>query len=148
MGSGIVGTGRKAGIRLSLLSAAVSCLLLWGCPNAVQPGPESVGGQKAGAPTPVTAPVDLSLSPSAPRAYTPTTFTVRAHPDPGPGAVVTIELTMPSMRMPPTRVQTHSAGQGNYTGQGAFSMPGTWHAEITLSARGKESKKIVAVDVK
>lgn len=139
---------------------ALSAVGLSGCPNAVRPGDSKVDqmgplpGSHPGvhvresAVATESAPVTLSTTPAPPKALSAEQFRVVAHPAPGSGAVVSVVLTMPAMAMPPTRIQMHPGGHGVYTGTGAFSMPGTWQAEIRISGKGPLLTKDVTITVK
>jgi len=112
-------------------------------------------GQHAAAPVgprlPV-APVSLATNPSPPRQLAPTVFTVTGTAPLPEGAAVSITLTMPAMRMPPTIIHTAAVrgprvgGRGQNTifrGDGSFTMGGEWLAEVRVaSPRGSMARQI------
>ncbi|HET6386200.1 MAG TPA: FixH family protein [Armatimonadota bacterium] len=132
---------------IGFIGAALSALFLTGCPNVVRPGQQVTGPRTPTAPAANTAPVSLEVSPSPPHAYTPSTFTVSSRSPLGAGAVVTITLIMPAMKMPPTRITTHPVGNGEYQGKGSFVMAGKWQAEIGVTTTGKREVRRVMITV-
>ena len=52
------------------------------------------------------------------------------------GAVVTLDLTMPAMAMPPNRPVVLEAGNGVYTAKAIFTMAGEWEIRAVVEHAG------------
>lgn len=53
------------------------------------------------------------------------------------GALVSCDLTMPGMTMPPNQLQLSDVGQGLYTADTTFTMSGNWRAQVTAAYNGE-----------
>ena len=80
--------------------------------------------------------ITLALTPSAPKSYDPTAFTVhlaKADGKPVRGAAVVVALSMPAMAMGENAVTLRETAPGTYVGVGRFTMAGDWRATVTVS---------------
>ncbi len=60
------------------------------------------------------------------------------------GAAVTMTLSMPSMVMPSQLVACRDLGDGYYSGQGVFTMPGDWRVDTIARIRGRQVAKVTS----
>ncbi|MEI6291379.1 MAG: FixH family protein, partial [Chloroflexota bacterium] len=84
--------------------------------------------------------VTLTLLPYPPDISKVSTFNVKLQDSAGAevnDAVITINLNMPSMWMPPNQVSLSSFGQGSYIADGRFTMRGEWQIEVVIERAGK-----------
>lgn len=80
--------------------------------------------------------VALTLDPSTPHAFAAQRYTIRVTDTTGhavSGAQVQLTLAMATMDMPAIHLAAAPLGSGAYTAEGALTMPGEWHAEVTLT---------------
>jgi hypothetical protein len=98
--------------------------------------PPNTATQKAG-----DLNVTLALSPFPPLGSKPGTFDVTLTDQTGKpvtDATVTLDLTMPSMWMPPNSLQAQSSGSGAYRADGRFTMRGLWRIEVIIERGGQK----------
>jgi len=84
--------------------------------------------------------VMLSLSPYPPSASSTTNFDVKITDQSGQpvtDAVISLDLTMPSMYMPPNQVDLGASGNGIYASPGRFTMRGMWRIEVIIELGGQ-----------
>jgi hypothetical protein len=85
--------------------------------------------------------VTLTLSPYPPNASRTTNFDVTItdqNGQPVTEAVISLDLTMPSMYMPPNQVNLGTVGNGNYASPGRFTMRGMWRIEVMIDLDGQK----------
>jgi hypothetical protein len=56
-------------------------------------------------------------------------------------AAISLDLTMPSMRMPPNQLTMEFVSAGKYHAAGQFTMRGGWRIEVLIT-RGSETKSV------
>jgi hypothetical protein len=110
--------------------------------------------------TPVPAPVDgtklpdntasqnlenlnvaLALSPYPPVGFEQTNFDITLMDEKGQpvtDALITLDLTMPGMWMPPNALDAKHTEQGIYQTPGRFTMRGLWRIEVIVQRDGKK----------
>lgn len=80
--------------------------------------------------------IALTLDPAVPHAGSAQRYALSVSDTSGKavsGAHVQLTLTMATMDMPPIHLTATPSGNGVYTATGALSMPGEWHADVTLT---------------
>lgn len=88
--------------------------------------------------------VSLTLNPNPPRAGTPSQFDVTLTDVNGKAiddASITLDLTMPSMWMPPNQPAMEFVSAGKYSTTAPFTMRGEWRIEIIIT-RGSEKQSV------
>ena len=83
----------------------------------------------------------MSLDPYPPTSMTPALLSLTLTDKDGrpvENAQVSYDLTMPAMTMPPNQPVATSQGQGLYTGQAMFTMPGDWQVQAIVIYRGEK----------
>jgi hypothetical protein len=88
--------------------------------------------------------VSLALSPYPPSAGQPATFDVKLTDVNGKAiddASISLDLTMPSMWMPPNQLTMEFVTGGKYTATGQFSMHGGWRIEVIIT-RGDKTQSV------
>ena len=88
--------------------------------------------------------VSLTLNPNPPRAGTPSQFNVTLTDVNGKAiddAIITLDLTMPSMWMPPNQPAMEFVSAGKYSTTAPFTMRGEWRIEIIIT-RGSEKQSV------
>ena len=88
--------------------------------------------------------VSLTLNPNPPRAGTPSQFDVTLTDLNGQtidDAIITLDLTMPSMWMPPNQPAMEFLSAGKYSTTAPFTMRGEWRIEIIIT-RGTEKQSV------
>lgn len=83
--------------------------------------------------------VQLAMNP-APAAFSATTFDITITDEKGApvsDAIVSLDLTMPSMWMPANRPVAQSLGGGKYRATGRFTMRGGWQIAVTIERGGQ-----------
>lgn len=126
--------------RFPLLYLSVALALLIGALPLAGCAPKAAAPMHAAKPGMSDGHVLLTLTPAMPRALDAVVFTVHVTGKdnrPVAGAKVTADLSMPGMEMPPNTVSLTPTTPGTYTGQGRFSMPGTWAVTVTALDKGK-----------
>jgi hypothetical protein len=86
--------------------------------------------------------VTLALTPYPPVSLQQTTFDITITDEKGDtvsDAKVSLDLTMPSMRMPSNKPQAKSLGSGKYQAIGWFTMRGGWQIAVIVE-RGSEKQ--------
>ncbi len=81
--------------------------------------------------------IGFTVTPKQPRQLDPAQFRVQvtdSKSKPVPGAVVTVQIAMPTMDMGRNEAALHEAPPGTYTGVGRFTMPGDWEATVAAAA--------------
>jgi hypothetical protein len=98
--------------------------------------PENTAMQKVGNLT-----VSLALSPYPPVGFKDAKFDVTLKDDKDQAisdASVTLDLTMPAMRMPDNQVEAKYTDNGLYQGKGMFTMRGLWRIEVIIQRGGEK----------
>jgi hypothetical protein len=111
----------------SLFVLAILIFLLFGCGQATT---NEFTQTRSG----ITA--VFSMSPDAPATMEPVRLVLTltdANDKAIDGSLVTYDLTMPGMSMPPNRPQATGKGKGLYEAQTIFTMSGDWRAEVTVT---------------
>jgi hypothetical protein len=88
--------------------------------------------------------VSLALNPFPPRVGQPSKFDVTLTDVNGKAiddASIGLDLTMPSMWMPPNQLTTGFVSDGKYHAEGQFTMRGEWRIEVIIS-RGAEKQSV------
>ena len=101
--------------------------------------PENMAVQQAGDMT-----VSIALNPYPPTGYNPSDFEVTLTDANGQAisdATVTVNLTMPTMWMPPNQFPLTSAADGKYSATGQFTMRGLWRIEVIIT-RGSKTQSV------
>ena len=83
--------------------------------------------------------VTIAVSPFPPASFQKATFDVTLKDDKGQAitdAQVTLDLTMPSMRMPTNKPTAQKAGNGKYTATATWTMRGWWRIEVIIVRGG------------
>jgi hypothetical protein len=83
--------------------------------------------------------VSLTLNPNPPRAGTPSQFDVTLTDVNGKAiddASITLNLTMPSMWMPPNQPAMEFVSAGKYSTTAPFTMRGEWRIEVIITRGG------------
>lgn len=83
--------------------------------------------------------VRLAMNP-APAAFSATTFDITLTDEKGApvsDAIVSLDLTMPSMFMPANRPVAQSLGGGKYRASGRFTMRGGWQIAVIIERGGQ-----------
>lgn len=84
--------------------------------------------------------VALAMTPP-PAAFSVTTFDITLTDDKGTpinDAVVSLDLTMPSMYMPANRPVAQALGNGKYRASGRFTMRGGWQIAVIVERGGQK----------
>jgi hypothetical protein len=84
--------------------------------------------------------VSLALDPYPPTVSKPGNFEIKLTDQDGQAnsnAIISLDLTMPGMYMPPNQLKMESAGEGKYLATGHYTMRGLWRIEVILSLGGK-----------
>ena len=95
---------------------------------------QNTAAQKSGAMI-----VALALNPYPPSAGVPSTFDVKLTDLNGKAiddATISLDLTMPSMWMPPNQLTMDFVSAGKYTASGQFTMRGGWRIEVLITRGG------------
>jgi hypothetical protein len=85
--------------------------------------------------------VSLTLNPNPPRAGTPSQFDVTLTDLNGEAiddASITLDLTMPSMWMPPNQPAMEFVSDGKYHTSAPFTMRGEWRIEVIITRGGEK----------
>ncbi len=85
--------------------------------------------------------ISLQLTPPKPQQLDPTLFKVQVRDRSGKpisGAIVTVNLAMPTMDMGRNAVVMNAREPGQYGGTGRFTMAGSWGMTVTAE-KGKDS---------
>jgi hypothetical protein len=85
--------------------------------------------------------VSLALNPYPPKAGAPSEFDVKLTDLDGNAiddATITLDLTMPSMWMPPNQPAMESASDGKYHTSAPFTMRGEWRIEVIITRGGEK----------
>ena len=88
--------------------------------------------------------VSLTLNPNPPRAGAPSEFSVTLTDVNGKtidDATITLDLTMPSMWMPPNQPAMEFVSDGQYGTTAPFTMRGEWRIEVIIT-RGGEKQSV------
>ena len=88
--------------------------------------------------------VSLALNPYPPRAGAPSEFDVTLTDANGQAiddASITLDLTMPSMWMPPNQPAMEFVSDGKYNTSAPFTMRGEWRIEVIIT-RGSEKQSV------
>lgn len=83
--------------------------------------------------------VTIAISPFPPASFQKGTFDVTLKDDKGQAitdAQVTLDLTMPSMRMPTNKPTAQNMGNGKYTATATWTMRGWWRIEVIIVRGG------------
>lgn len=86
--------------------------------------------------------VSLSLNPYPPSSGDASTFVVTladANGQPVSDAIISLDLTMPEMWMPPNQVSLAAGDAGQYQASGYFTMRGLWRIEVIIM-RGEQKQ--------
>lgn len=84
--------------------------------------------------------VQLVMTP-APAAFSTTTFDITITDEKGTpvsDAIVSLDLTMPSMYMPANRPRAQALGDGKYRATGRFTMRGGWQIAVIIERGGQK----------
>jgi hypothetical protein len=101
--------------------------------------PENMAMQQAGDMT-----VLIALNPYPPTGYNPSDFEVTLTDANGQAisdATVNVNLTMPTMWMPPNQFPLTAASNGKYSAPGQFTMRGPWRIEVVIT-RGAKTQSV------
>jgi hypothetical protein len=101
--------------------------------------PKNIAAQKSG-----DLIVSLALNPYPPSAGQPSEFDVTLTDLNGKAindAIISLNLTMPSMWMPPNQPELKSISDGKYHTTAPFTMRGTWRIEVIIT-RGDEKQSV------
>jgi len=101
--------------------------------------PENMAMQQVGDMT-----VTIALNPYPPTGYNPADFKVTLTDVNGKvinDATVSLNLTMPTMWMPPNRFPLTSTSDGKYSAAGQFTMRGPWRIEVIIT-RGATTQSV------
>ncbi len=101
--------------------------------------PENTAVQQAGEMN-----VSIALNPYPPLGFQPANFEVTLTDADGQAindATVSLNLTMPSMWMPPNQLTLTTASDGKYSATGRFTMRGPWRIEVIIT-RGAETQSV------
>ena len=85
--------------------------------------------------------VSLTLNPYPAKAGAPSEFDVKLTDLTGKSiddATITLDLTMPSMWMPPNQPAMESASDGKYQATAPFTMRGEWRIEVIITRGGEK----------
>ncbi len=86
--------------------------------------------------------VAIALNPYPPVGFQKTTFDVTLTDSEGQAitdAKIALDLTMPSMWMPPNKLSPQHVSNGKYSATGNFTMRGWWRIEVIIT-RGSEKQ--------
>lgn len=84
--------------------------------------------------------VQLVMTPP-PAAFSTTTFDITITDEKGApvsDAIVSLDLTMPSMYMPANRPRAQALGDGKYRATGRFTMRGGWQIAVIIERAGQK----------
>ena len=84
--------------------------------------------------------VSIALNPYPPTGFNPADFEVTLTDASGQtikDATVSLNLTMPTMWMPPNQFTLTSVSDGKYFATGQFTMRGPWRIEVIITRDGK-----------
>ena len=101
--------------------------------------PENMAMQQAG-----DMNVAISLNPYPPTGFNPADFEVTLTDANGQvinDATVSLDLTMPTMWMPPNQFSLTSVSDGKYSATGQFTMRGPWRIEVIIT-RGAKTQSV------
>lgn len=101
--------------------------------------PENTAMQQAG-----DMIVSMALNPYPPTGYNPSDFEVTLTDANGQAisdATVNMNLTMPTMWMPPNQFPLIAASNGKYSAPGQFTMRGPWRIEVVIT-RGAKTQSV------
>ena len=101
--------------------------------------PKNIAAQKSG-----ELIVSLALNPYPPKAGQPSEFDVKLTDLSGKtidDASISLNLTMPSMWMPPNQPDMQFVSDGNYQTTAPFTMRGAWRIEVVIT-RGSEKQSV------
>ncbi len=105
--------------------------------------PENTANQQAGVYL-----VSLGINPYPPSAAQMSQFDVKITDSTGQpvsDAVISLDLTMPSMWMPPNRLDLQPGTQGAYQANGRFTMRGMWLIEVIIMRGSEKTSAFFAV---
>ena len=105
--------------------------------------PENTAAQETGGML-----VTLSIDPYPPSGNTPTYFSVSladAKGQPVSDANIGLDLTMPSMWMPPNQLDMKAGAAGKYVADGFFTMRGLWRIEVIITRGGQKQSVLFNV---
>jgi hypothetical protein len=88
--------------------------------------------------------VSLALNPYPPSGTQASDFEVTltdTSGNPLPGADISLDLTMPSMWMPPNQISLQPIQDGKYHASGHFTMRGMWRIEVIIT-RGADNQSV------
>lgn len=83
--------------------------------------------------------VSIALNPYPPTGFNPADFEITLTDTNGQvinDATVSVNLTMPSMWMPPNQFALTSVPNGKYSATGQFTMRGPWRIEVVITHGG------------
>ena len=98
--------------------------------------PENTAAQETGGML-----VTLGIDPYPPSGNAPTNFVVNladASGQPVSDASIGLDLTMPSMWMPPNQLDMKAGAAGKYQASGYFTMRGLWRIEVIITRSGQK----------
>jgi YtkA-like len=84
--------------------------------------------------------VSMTLNPYPPSASKTSTFEIKLTDAEGlaiSDAIISVDLTMPGMYMPPNLLNLEPAGAGMYAATGRFTMRGPWRMEVIITLDGQ-----------
>jgi hypothetical protein len=128
---GMMNSGHAPG---GLVAVARDGAPLTADPNAQLP--ENAAAQKIG-----NLNVSIALSPYPPVGFQQATFDVTLTDEAGQAvtdAKISLDLTMPAMRMPVNKVEAKHAGDGRYQAIGRFTMRDWWRIEVIIQRGGAQ----------
>ena len=108
-------------------------------PASAEKLPENTAAQESGGRY-----VSLGMTPYPPSSGGDTNFVVTlkdASGQPVTDATISLDLTMPSMWMPPKQLTMYFVSAGKYHAAGQFTMRGGWRIELLIT-RGGETKSV------
>ncbi len=107
--------------------------------------PENTSTQKVG-----NLNVTLELNPYPPTAFKKTDFDITLVDDQGQAvtdANISLDMTMPGMRMPPNKLEALHTGSGLYQAAGMFTMRDLWRIEVIILRGGEKQSAFFDVGI-
>lgn len=121
-------------VMITALVIGVALIVIGLMPGGGSPIPAGGMTAKAG-----NLNVRLAMNPE-PAAFSATTFDITITDEKGApvsDAIVSLDLTMPSMFMPANRPVAQSLGSGKYRATGRFTMRGGWQIAVIVERGGQ-----------
>lgn len=105
--------------------------------------PENTAAQKVG-----NLNVTLALKPYPPSSGQNASFDITLVDDKGQSvtdAKISLDLTMPAMRMPPNKPEAQHVGNGKYHATGFWTMRGWWRIDVIIQQGGTKQSALFDV---